>query len=75
MIDNGVDLNEFAKTLVFYLRQAMLLKISPNFLEPQTSGLSLEEINKMKTQFANLQQADIQKMLQLFIEKIGRAHV
>jgi len=68
MTDNGVDLPEFTKTLVFYLRQAMLLKINPDFLTPHTSGFSLEEISKMKTQTVNLQEREIQKMLELFIE-------
>ena len=68
MIDNGVDLQEFAKTLVFYLRQALLLKINPDFLNSQISGFSGEEINKMKMQTADLQVKDIQKILQLFID-------
>ena len=68
MLDNGVDLQEFAKTLVFYLRQALLLKINPDFLSPHTSGFSAEEIGKMKTQTASLQERDIQKMLELFID-------
>ncbi|MEK7080396.1 MAG: DNA polymerase III subunit gamma/tau [Patescibacteria group bacterium] len=68
MLDNGVDLQEFAKTLVFYLRQALLLKINPDFLNPRASGFSAEEIGKMKIQTANLQERDIQKMLELFID-------
>jgi len=68
MIDNGVDLQEFAKTLVFYLRQALLLKINSDFLNPRTSGFSAEEIEKIKTQTASLQERDIQKMLELFID-------
>jgi len=68
MMENGVDLQEFAKTLVFYLRQALLLKINPSFLNPQTSGFSAEEIDRIKLQTANLPEKDIQKILQLFIE-------
>jgi len=68
MIDNGVDLHEFAKTLVFYLRQSLLLKIHPEFLNTQNSGLSTGEIEKMKVQMVNLSQKDIQNMLELFIE-------
>lgn len=68
MMDSGVDLQEFTKTLVFYLRQSLLLKINPDFLNLQNSGLSAEEIEKIKTQTANLTEKEIQKMLELFIE-------
>jgi len=68
MVDNGVDLQEFTKTLVFYLRQSMLLKINPEFLNLQNSGLSEKEIEKMRSQITNLNNKDIQNMLELFIE-------
>ena len=68
LIDSGVDLQEFAKTLVFYVRQSLLLKINPDFLHPQNSGLSAEEIENMKTQTDKLSEKDIQKILELFIE-------
>ncbi len=68
ILDNGVDLQEFTKTLVFYLRQELLLKIDADFLNLQNSGLSLVEIEKMKTQTANLTQKDLQNMLELFID-------
>ncbi|MBI3631381.1 MAG: DNA polymerase III subunit gamma/tau [Candidatus Staskawiczbacteria bacterium] len=68
MADEGIDLQEFAKTLVFYLRQSMLLKINSEFLNLQNSGLSEKEIEKMKTQIAISNNKDIQNMLELFIE-------
>jgi DNA polymerase III subunit gamma/tau len=68
MVDNGVDLQEFTKTLVFYLRQQLLLKINPNFLNLQNSGLSSQELEKMKSQVAALAQKDVQNMLELFID-------
>lgn len=78
LCDNGVDLQEFTKTLVFYLRQALLLKISaqgvpasgvnPYFLNTQNSGLSSQEIEKMKNQTASLTQKDLQNMLEFFID-------
>ncbi len=72
MADNGVDLQEFAKTLVFYLRQALLFKINPDFLNPQNSGLSFEELNKIKAQTAGLLQKDIQNMLEFFVDAENR---
>jgi len=68
IIDNGVDLQEFTKTLVFYLRQELLLRIDPNFLNLQNSGLSNQELEKMKTQTASLTQKDLQNMLEFFID-------
>jgi len=68
IVDNGVDLQEFTKTLVFYLRQELLLKIDSNFLNLQNSGLSTQEIEKMKTQAGLLTQNVLQKMLELFID-------
>ncbi len=68
IIDNGVDLQEFTKTLVFYLRQELLLKINPSFLNLQNSGLSNEELEKMKEQVVILNQKDLQNMLELFID-------
>ena len=68
IIENGVDLQEFTKTLVFYLRQELLLKIDSNFLNLQNSGLSAEELEKMKIQTANLTSKDLQNMLESFID-------
>ncbi len=68
IIDSGADLQEFSKTLVFYVRQLLLLKINPEFLNPQNSGLSKEELAKMGEQITELSEKDIQKMLELFIE-------
>ena len=68
MADNGVDLQEFTRTLVFYLRQSLLLKINPDFLNLQNSGLSEKETEKMKQQVANLNNKNLQNMLELFIE-------
>ena len=68
MTDSGVDLQEFVKTLVFYLRQALMLKINPDFLNKNNSGMSEEEIKKMKEQIGAVSEKEIQKMLELFIE-------
>lgn len=67
-INNGVDLQEFAKTLVFYLRQALLIKINPELLSSQESGLLDQEFEKLKKQSENFEQQGIQKILELFID-------
>lgn len=68
MADSGVDLQEFTKTLIYYLRQSLLLKINPSFLDSEILGFSAEELAKMKTQTANLKEKEIQNMLELFID-------
>lgn len=68
ILENGVDLQEFTKTLVFYLRQQLLLKINPTFLNLQNSGLSNSDLEKMKAQTVDLTQKDLQKMLEHFID-------
>ncbi len=68
LIDGGVDIHEFAKTLVFYLREALLTKINPDFLKPELTGLSQEETEKLKLQTSKLSEKEIQKILELFID-------
>lgn len=68
MIDNGIDLQEFSKTLIFYLRQGLLLKINPEFLNIYNSGFSVPELEKLKTQMAGISQGDVHGMLEFFIE-------
>jgi len=68
LIDNGIDLQEFSKTLVFYLRQSLLLKINPTFLTVQNSGFSAPELDRLKAQTVGLSEKDIQNMLEYFID-------
>ncbi len=68
LVETGVDLQEFAKTLIFYLRQSLLLKINPELLQKETSGLSREEIATMQTQIEKLSEKQIQTSLELFID-------
>jgi len=66
--DKGADLGEFSKTLVFYLRQQLLLKINPAFLDGQNFGFSAQEIEKMKAQTAEFDQKTLQDILEMFID-------
>ncbi len=68
MVDGGADLQEFTKTLIFYLRQALLLKIDPEFIKPETSGLSQEEISKMSEQVSRVSDRELQGIIEVFIE-------
>lgn len=68
IVDDGIDLQEFTKTLIYYLRQSLLIKINPDFSNPETTGFSVEELAKIKSQTQNLKEKEIQNMLELFIE-------
>ncbi len=72
LVDSGVDLQEFTKTLVFYLRQSLLLKINPVYLNLQNSGFSRDEIDKMKAQTAGFSEVDIHKLIEMFIDAENR---
>lgn len=68
MAEEGVDLQEFTRTLVFYLRNCLLLKIDKNLVNTEDSGFSEEEIKKIGSQISQVPEKEIQKMLELFIE-------
>jgi len=66
--EKGFDPQEFAKALVSYLRQAMLLKINPMAQNPVILGLTKEEQEKIKAQIEILSQKEIQKAVTLFMD-------
>jgi len=63
--DKGLDFQEFAKALINYLRQALLLKIGGGSL---VAGLTKEELEKMQKQADVFTESEIQNMLNLFLE-------
>lgn len=67
-LEKGFDPNEFARALIKYFRQAMLLKINPEPTNPIVVGLTKEEIEKIKSQSANFKIEDLQKALNLFMD-------
>ncbi len=66
--EKGYDPQEFAKAVVRYLRQAMLLKINPETNNPIILGLTKEEQSKINSQIQKLSSLEIQKALNLFME-------
>lgn len=68
IMENGADLQEFAKTLIFYLRQCLLFKIDLTFLNTQNSAFSAEEIEKIEGQSSKISEKEIQNMMEVFIE-------
>ncbi|MBU4298690.1 DNA polymerase III subunit gamma/tau [Patescibacteria group bacterium] len=64
----GMDLSEFAKTLLNYLRQALLLKIMGEDGKEIVSGLTREEFQKLKEQSEALKEEEIKRIINLFLE-------
>ena len=67
--EKGADLQEFNKTLINYLRQALILKITGvKAGNPIITGLTKEEFQKLEIQAQLFQESDIRKMLDLFLD-------
>ncbi len=70
--DKGLDLEEFSKALISYLRKGLILKImgegNPDSASEFLSGLTKEEILKLKNQVSSFEQADLRKTLNTFLE-------
>lgn len=71
-IENGVDIQEFTKALIHYLRQSLLFKINPDSQDSIFSGLTKEELKKLKEQGKKFEIEDIQEILDLFLEAEGK---
>ena len=67
----GQDLQEFIKTFINYLREALILKISPNE-NPGYLGLTTEEIKNLKQQIALIQQEKILEIIHEFLSAANK---
>ena len=67
-LDKGYDPQEFAKNIINYLRQALLLKINPDLIEAAAAGFTKEEENKLRAQTLIFKEQDIHRIIKLFLE-------
>jgi DNA polymerase-3 subunit gamma/tau len=69
-IDQGLDLQEFVRALINYLRQAMILKTvgGGDSQNPIISGLTKEEFQKLQSQTEKFSEGEILKILNLFLD-------
>ena len=70
IIEKGLDPQEFSRSLINYLRQALILKITgsdqeDNFL---ITGLTKEELVKLQEQSTAFKENELQRILNLFLE-------
>jgi len=73
ILEKGLDLEEFTKTLIGYLRKLLILKImgeegSTNPFFGYLSGFTKEEIETIKKQSENFTEKDIIKIIDIFLE-------
>jgi len=84
MQDRGMDLQEFSKTLINYLRQGLILKIAggasdissgnPSNISggsaanPIMAGLTKEDYQKLQSQVMSLREEDLRRILNLFLD-------
>ena len=68
IFNKGYDPQEFAKALIRYLRQSLLLKIGLSLMNPVIVGLTQEEQIKMQNQIKELSSSEIQRALNVFLE-------
>lgn len=68
VIYQGVDLAEFIKTLIEYLRQIMLLKINSQLQSPIFAILSNEEQEALRAFTSQFQEVELSQILEKFTE-------
>ena len=72
LAEKGLDLQEFSKSLINYLRQALILRLvgeaagEPD--NPIITGLTKEELAKLQTQAATFKESELQKNINLFLD-------
>lgn len=67
-LEKGYDPQEFAKSLINYLRQVMLVKIDPEHTNPMILGLTKEEQENLKSQTMKFSAEEIKKAITLFMD-------
>lgn len=67
--DRGADIQEFAKALINYLRQALILKVSgAESGNPIIAGLTKEEFQKLQSQTAGFKENELHGIINSFLE-------
>jgi DNA polymerase-3 subunit gamma/tau len=68
LIFNGVDLKEFTKSLIQYLREILFLKIDSDFQNPLFLGLDDSEKKELKNLAESFSEPELQEILEKFME-------
>jgi len=72
--EKGLDLQEFSRALINYLRQGLILKLteSKESQNPIITGLTKEELQKLQKQIALFEEKELQKILNLFLAAFNK---
>lgn len=69
IVNRGSDLQEFAKALINYLRQGLILKIvGAENANPIITGLTKEEMEKLQKQAGSFKEEELRKTIELFLD-------
>jgi len=68
--ERGVDIQEFTKVLINYLRQALILKLTEvkSNQNPIITGLTKEEFEKLANQAKSFKIEELEKIINLFLD-------
>lgn len=67
-LDKGLNPFEFAKTLIGYLRNGLILQIDPNLENPLLENLTNEAKEKLKSQMNHFGKNNLRRALKIFLE-------
>ncbi len=68
MMEKGQDMQQLTKTLIRYLRRALLLKINSGLINSVLMGMTKEEQEKLKIQTQGFQESELCDILKLFLD-------
>mgnify|MGYP000664893067 FL=1 len=66
--EKGIDLEEFAKNFIDYLRKILVFKITNSMDDEIFSGFSKEELEKLKEQAQKINEIELKKIISLFLD-------
>jgi len=68
IVEKGIDIEEFTKGVIDYLRKILIFKVTNSLNEEIFSDFSKEELDELKEQSLKLKERDLKKMISLFLE-------
>ncbi len=68
IVEKGIDPQEFTKSLINYLRRALIVKITGAGSNWWAAGLTKEELEKLQKQAGILKEEQLRKIIGLFLE-------
>jgi len=67
-LEQDIDIGQFTKSILEYLRNLLLIKIDHTLLSPETSGFTKEEIEILKKQSEKIEKEKLEKIIEKLLE-------